>query len=197
MAKSIDYRTYANFEDVMCSDCINKGSGCNPLSCPKVTKKCKQICDLQGVDVRIGNFVFKPAGRMYPIHKQHTDPDQSERLIKAGLDSDTADMHYRDGAYHQGKPDMNTMAVVAPIWSAYALRKLMPAYISKDLNGNDISYRLGWEPTQRGFVVFYVDAMWHTFTLVEFKCEDLNDGYIDMMCWLLDKRYVEKEGGES
>lgn len=62
MSKSIDYRTYGNFEDVMCSDCINKGSGCNPLSCPKVTKKCKQICDLQGVNVRIGNFVFNPFG---------------------------------------------------------------------------------------------------------------------------------------
>lgn len=63
MAKSIDYRTYANFEDVMCSDCINKGSGCNPLSCPRVNKRCQQICEQQGVDVRIGNFVFKPAGR--------------------------------------------------------------------------------------------------------------------------------------
>ena len=130
-------------------------------------------------------------------HKQHTDPDQSERLIKAGLDIDTADMHYRDGAYHQGKPDMNTMAVVAPIWSAYALRKLIPTKIRKDLNGTKIYYRIGWEPKQRGFVVFYVDDWWHSFTLVEFECEDLNDGYIDMMCWLLDNGYVEKKGGND
>ena len=86
------------------------------------------------------------------------------------------------------------MAVVAPIWSAYALRKLIPTKINKDLNGTKISYRIGWEETQRGFVVFYVDSWWNSFTLVEFKCEDLNDGYIDMMCWLLDNGYVEKKG---
>lgn len=196
MSKSIDYRTYENFVYEMCFCCENNGTGCNPLTCPRVSKECQRICDQQGCDVRVGNFVFKPIGRRYPIHKQHTDPDQSERLIKAGLDIDTADMHYRDGAYHDGKPNMNTMAVVAPIWSAYALRKLMPTYISKDLDGTDISYRLGYEETQRGFVVFYADARWHAFTLVVFECEDLNDGYIDMMCWLLDNGYVEKEGGE-
>lgn len=63
MSKSIDYRTYENFEDVMCSDCINKGSGCNPLSCPKVSNRLRQICSQQECDVRIGNFVFKPVGR--------------------------------------------------------------------------------------------------------------------------------------
>ena len=126
-------------------------------------------------------------------HKQRTDPDQSERLIKAGLPISTADMYYRDGVYHQGKPDMNTMAVVAPIWSAFALRKLMPTYITKDVNGINASYRLGYEQTQKGFVVFYVDSWWHTFTLVEFECEDLTDGYIDMACWLLENGYIKKE----
>ena len=132
------------------------------------------------------------------LHKQHTDPNQSERLIKAGLPIDTADMHYRDGVYHQGKPDMNTMAVVAPIWSALAIRKLMPTYISRYVWNldKDVDYRLGWEETQKGYIVFYVDSFWHTFTLVSFECDDLTDGYVDMTCWLLENGFIEK-GGES
>ena len=124
-------------------------------------------------------------------HKQHTNPDQSEKLVKAGLPIDTADMHYRDGVYHQGKPNMNTMAVVAPIWSALALRQLMPTYIGKGVYRH---YRLGWEETQRGVVVFYVDHIWNSFTKVEFECEDLLDGYVDMTCWLLNNGYMEKGG---
>lgn len=130
--------------------------------------------------------------------KQHTDPEQSVRLIKAGLPIDKADMHYRDGVYHQVKPNMNTMAVVAPIWSALALRQLMPTYISQYVSTLDkkMTYRLGWEETQKGFVVFYVDVLFHSFTLVSFECEDLTDGYIDMMCWLLENGFIEK-GGKS
>ena len=127
-------------------------------------------------------------------HKQHTNPDQSEKLVKAGLPISTADMHYRDGVYHPGKPNMNTMAVVAPIWSALALRQLMPTYIGKDSSVKYAQYRLGWEETQRGVVVFYVDKIWNTFTLVEFEREDLLDGYIDMMCWLLENGYITKGG---
>lgn len=63
MPKSIDYRTFANFQYEMCFYCENNGTGCNPLSCPRVNKSCQQICEQQGVDVRIGNFVFRPAGR--------------------------------------------------------------------------------------------------------------------------------------
>lgn len=63
MAKSIDYRTFANFQYEMCFYCVNNGTGCNPLSCPKVNKMCRQICDQQGCDVRIGNFIFSPTGR--------------------------------------------------------------------------------------------------------------------------------------
>ena len=63
MPKSIDYRTFANFQYEMCFYCENNDTGCNPLSCPRVNKRCQQICEQQGVDVRIGNFVFRPAGR--------------------------------------------------------------------------------------------------------------------------------------
>jgi hypothetical protein len=42
--------------------------------------------------------------------------------------------------------------------------------------------------------VFYVDKIWNTFTLVEFEREHLLDGYIDMMCWLLDNGYIEQKG---
>lgn len=62
-----------------------------------------------------------------------TTPEQSASLIKAGIPINTADMYYRDGVYHIGKPDMNSMAVVCPCWSLKALIDSLPPFSGDDV----------------------------------------------------------------
>ena len=61
-----------------------------------------------------------------------TNPRQSELLIAAGVNIETADMYYRDGHYYVGKMPESGMAPAAPIWSLAALLDLMPSEIERN-----------------------------------------------------------------
>lgn len=94
MSKSIDYRTYANFQYEMCFYCEHNGTGCNPVSCPRVNNKLQQICSQKNYDVRIGNFVFKPVGKSGESMSTRNKLKEIEGILKDMDKSDESVNYY-------------------------------------------------------------------------------------------------------
>jgi hypothetical protein len=128
-----------------------------------------------------------------------TSLEQSEKLIEAGLDPNTADMFYIFYPFVQdiaglgiGKPEEKGDT---PCWSLGALLELMPPYLFDFSRGIDLNiYRnlngVGWH-------VSYLPN--NIFDLQVDKFRQITNGHnaidsaVEMIIWLLEQNYIKKE----
>ena len=115
-----------------------------------------------------------------------TDLDQSKKLVEAGLDPNTADMHIIDQSY--GNHGYFDTALCYSKWDAVHTDGYLPCWSLGRLIGLIL-----YEPfisNQDGtwFVSFDVDDT-HSH---QFSKETLIDTVIESIIWLLEKGYIKK-----
>lgn len=122
---------------------------------------------------------------------------QSEKLIKAGLNPNTADMFYLyDWNNHKHNNTPDTLIIYnwedpynksIPCWSLGALINLMP--FKPTINGIKVFFQLN----QLGCRYVYRDDDTSIKEVVVFTDGTLIDNVVSMVCWLLESNYIKKE----
>lgn len=131
--------------------------------------------------------------------KHYTTVEQSKKLVKLGLNPDTADMHYFDRLIHNVDDkrislDSYSIALehtydandILPCWSLGALMDLMPKIKEHSDDGGCYPVLCkGWN-----------NNLWHcvyrsSIHITKWHYNSLNAAF-EMICWLLKNGYIEK-----
>lgn len=136
-----------------------------------------------------------------------TTLEQSKKLIEAGLDPNTADMHhievnngfeeYYDTSLCYSKCDAKHIRGYLPCWSLGRLIELIPKTIEtkkpKNLYfpeilpaSNGIAYTALNERKEMVFLKMFATGVESDATLI--------DNMVSMICWLLENNYIKKGG---
>lgn len=134
------------------------------------------------------------------MNKICTSLEQSKRLIKLGIDVNTADMYHftivRDYPYAQGRIATITKIMDGsfssiydtPAWSLSALLNLMPETIVPD-NGSHQVYQMDVYNYDGLRICEYVGEI-DRDSLVGFEKEWFIDAAFEMVCWLKENRKI-------
>ena len=136
----------------------------------------------------------------------HTSIEQSKKLVEAGLDPNTADMHiiyhkaekegYFDTSLCYSKWDAEHVRGYMPCWSLGALIGLLPKTIEtkkpKNLyfpeilpSNNCVAYTALNKNKEYVFLKLFATGVESDATLI--------DNMVSMICWLLKNNYIKKE----
>lgn len=130
----------------------------------------------------------------------YTSIEQSKHLIELGLNPNTADMYYfvadslekqeTNYAIRCGTPIVKTDI---PCWSLGALLEVMPKSITDEYDSK------GWlgmcalyDPSWR-WIVYYTNDDIDSPALHEEQGKTLLEATYNMVCWLLENDYINKE----
>ena len=128
-----------------------------------------------------------------------TTLEEAEKLVKAGLPIETADMHYLDHGSNEFRaltlPYVNTASGVRPwvipCWSLGALIQMLPLNIqTKDylLHKYDLEFKL-----YSGYMVAYCIGQSHTPIIFTEKYETLIEACVEMIILLLKNDYYDNQ----
>jgi len=107
------------------------------------------------------------------MNKICTSLEQSKKLVKLGIDRNTADMCWQNNEFPIGFNDDNAV----PAWSLSSLLGLMPDVI----NLNGINYRQQEFKTKNSYCYCYADER---FPISFYGYEQPVDAAFEMVCWL-------------
>lgn len=131
------------------------------------------------------------------MNKICTDVEQSDVLIKSGIDVSTADMKYPyfgDGQYGTtpvvGECIKFSGGADIPAWSLSALLKLMPESLTPD-NGSHQVYYMEVYNHDGLYCCDYVGEI-ERDSFVVFAEEDYIDAATEMVKWLLENKKISK-----
>lgn len=133
------------------------------------------------------------------MNKICTSIEQSQRLIKLGIDVNTADMMWDDwslidegwklnvGYYPEIEKDYGRKCY--PAWSLAALFELMPFQIIEDNKRYGFKQYKGYNSQGETYRFEYVSNI--GTTLYEtYHLNNLIDAAFDMVCWLLENKKI-------
>lgn len=122
---------------------------------------------------------------------QYTSLEQSQKLVELGLNSDTADMYYREGfvgisPYQDGKyppaffsvKNADVLPINTPCWSVGALLNLMPNL--RLMHFGDSFWCQYCEEA-------ISDFPWHATA----EYDNPIDACYELICWLLEHNYIK------
>lgn len=121
-----------------------------------------------------------------------TTKEQSERLLALGLKKETADMMYRKTAYGESitvKDDDYLEHLDLPAWSLHRLIEMIPNRIKCK---NDY-YHFNIFSEITGYNVDYVDPDDNYYNLLGHRHNNLFEGIISIVEWLIKEGYFNKE----
>ena len=122
-----------------------------------------------------------------------TTKEQSERLLALGLKRDTADMHHykwSEGYWDiQSCPPRGTESCYIPAWSLHRLIEMIPNRIKCK---NDY-YHFNIFSEITGYNVDYVDPDDNYYNLLGHRHNNLFEGIISIVEWLIKEGYFNKE----
>ena len=122
-----------------------------------------------------------------------TSVEQSKKLVKLGLDVNTADAIY---PWRELMKDYDSLYVPEnmfdideddiPAWSLSALLELLPQHIDSGLGWQKFGLDKGWNGGI--YQVYYENKN----SFIEKKSQTAVDAAFEMICWLLEQGFIKK-----
>ena len=120
-----------------------------------------------------------------------TTPEQSDRLIKAGLDFHTADMIWvkEDNSFYIGKT-FKYSGLTFPIWSLSALLSLIPPYLG-EFNEN-IDFGFSKAMNGKWYSAHYLQTAdnGEVSGVKTVTGKDAVDAAVELVLWLLENKKI-------
>ena len=130
--------------------------------------------------------------------KAYTTYSKAERLVKAGLNTNTADMYYAEGMFDKPVPHKDWMPRIAPYKEVSKMNRggaygnIFPCWsltaLLNIIDNNGLIYDIS-NDKNREFEVLVYKA---DYTNQEVKFHHTEHFIIDMIIWLLKNNYIKK-----
>lgn len=126
--------------------------------------------------------------------KGYTTIEQSKKLLELGFDPNTADMHWwiTHHSHYAGlgwseEFRKKTGSACQPAWSLSALLDEIPQSVITD-NGDEYTLQMGKDDDLTYVFGYYCE---YTATnVVEFVSQEAVEAAYELICWLLENKYV-------
>lgn len=120
-----------------------------------------------------------------------TTPEQSDRLIKAGLDFHTADMIWvkEDDSFHIGKT-FKYSGLTFPIWSLSALLSLIPPYLGEFNDGIDFGFSKAMNGKWYSAHYLQTADNGEVSGVKTVTGKDAVDAAVELVLWLLENKKI-------
>ena len=122
-----------------------------------------------------------------------TTPEQSDRLIKAGLDVNTADMYWlkEDDSLHIGKIfKCSNFNETFPIWSLSALLSLIPPYLGEFNDGIDFGFSKAMNGKWYSAHYLQTADNGEVSGVKTVTGKDAVDAVVELVLWLIENKKI-------